>query len=350
MHGKSEFDETVANTRISRSTEFSGDMLSVTEEVQAMLGEVATADIAGEKRKAQIVSKYELEVRAPKDMKWRWDIEPNDLAKRIKPHAKAYGIAVDQAEDDDFQPLIARADFYLNIYDYEQALVDLDTVIDTQPTAQLHSKRAQALIELGRLDAAIEDLQTAYHITPTNSRAYYLADIMSRNGRSDEAIELLGFLPVSDDEIADQVSATSEILGRSGARDEGFALIAGQLEIEPENAGLLNSDCWFRGIYKHQINSAIEQCTKAVERAPYPAAALDSRAMVHFRLGDHAAAIEDLNAALELAPGMSAARFLRGVVKLDKGDKSGRSDVASALRQNPQLEAHYASFGVIPKM
>jgi tetratricopeptide (TPR) repeat protein len=76
---------------------------------------------------------------------------------------------------------------------------------------------------------------------------------------------------------------------------------------------------------------------------------LDSRAMVSYRMGDYDAALKDLDSALELAPALSASLYLRGIVRLEQGDKDGRTDVERALRMAPELAERYAAHGVAPK-
>jgi Flp pilus assembly protein TadD len=77
-------------------------------------------------------------------------------------------------------------------------------------------------------------------------------------------------------------------------------------------------------------------------------AALDSRAMVQFRLGNYDAAIADLDAVLRLAPAVADSRYLRGVVRLRRGDGGGRDDIETALRMAPNLAGFYARHGVSP--
>ena len=77
-------------------------------------------------------------------------------------------------------------------------------------------------------------------------------------------------------------------------------------------------------------------------------AALDSRAMVQFRLGNYDAAITDLDAVLRLEPAIANSRYLRGVVRLKNGDRAGREDIETALRMSPNLAEFYARHGVGP--
>ena len=76
---------------------------------------------------------------------------------------------------------------------------------------------------------------------------------------------------------------------------------------------------------------------------------LDSRAMVSYRRGDYEAAIKDLDSALALTPGVSASMYLRGIVRLEKGDAGGKEDIEQALRISPGLSRRYAAHGVVPK-
>ena len=79
-----------------------------------------------------------------------------------------------------------------------------------------------------------------------------------------------------------------------------------------------------------------------------PMAALDSRAMVQFRLGNYDAAIADLDAVLRIAPAIPDSRYLRGVIRLKNGDQAGRDDIEKALRMSPRLAEFFARHGVAP--
>jgi hypothetical protein len=127
-----------------------------------------------------------------------------------------------------------------------------------------------------------------------------------------------------------------------------LSLLADEVAGKPENSEVLNADCWFRGLFNVALDTAVGSCTRAVERADEPMAALDSRAMVQFRLGNYDAAIADLDAVLRLAPAIADSRYLRGVVRLKKGDRAGQEDIETALRMSPHLAEFYARHGVAP--
>jgi regulator of sirC expression with transglutaminase-like and TPR domain len=96
------------------------------------------------------------------------------------------------------------------------------------------------------------------------------------------------------------------------------------------------------------LDTALRDCTRAIELSDSPAAALDSRAMVYFRMNRLDEAIGDLDAALETVPDMPAALYLRGVVRKAKGDAGGSADLAAARMMAPRIDIEYAKWGVKP--
>jgi len=91
-----------------------------------------------------------------------------------------------------------------------------------------------------------------------------------------------------------------------------------------------------------------EACLKAIEQASGSAAALDSRALVLFRLGRAEEALVDLNKVLAVAPGQHESRYLRGIVRLSLDDKAGQEDIATALAAEPALKGIYGAYGMKP--
>ena len=349
FRGTEEFDESYANTRLVRKVSKNGSVVRIEEQEIGRLGEIAVADLADERRAALTISKADLELDAPANSVWRWERSKNELAKLTAGALEAYDYAVGEADDDDFGPLQARARFHWLVYNFESALNDYSAVIAEEPTASLFLDRASLNESLGRLDDAIADIQFAYDLSPDNSTAYYQAQLMSRTGDHDGALALLDMLPVSEDEIDGMVDARSLVLGLAGNVDSGLELLAERLGDRTDNSTLLNADCWYRALHKVALDDAVSLCNRAVERARSPAPVLDSRAMVHYRRGDMINALADLDAALKLSPGMSASRYLRGIILLDQGKSEGRSQVEMALRQSPELAEYYALYGIKPQ-
>ncbi len=346
--GTPALDDGFGTTRYFRAAGISGDTVNILETVTNRLGEIAPADIAEARRNATRIAKSGMDLIAPADAVWRWQRDAKTLARLTAPARVIYDKAVAEADDDDFLPLETRAAFHYTMYDYARAAADYDTLIAERPTSNHYYNRAESHLSLGRLDRAIDDLQASYDLDPYNSTAYYLSQILVRAGRAEEALALLDMLPVEEDERDDYINTKALVMGLTGDVPGGLQLLQAELDAYPDNATLLGGDCWFRGMNKAALDDAVAQCTRAVERSQYPAGVLDSRALVHHRLGDDAAALSDLDAALKLDPSLADSRYLRGIIRLRQGDRDGRADIESALRQKPELKDYYALFGVAP--
>ena len=337
-----------ANTKILADTQLVGDTIRTQMEMWQTLGEVAPADVAKAKRDALRIKADASEIVAPTEVTWLWDLDDAERRAKAAPILKAYDKAIAFARKDDFGPLYFKAEFLRNIFDFDGALAAYNELVEKNPIAWNHRMRASVLLALGCRENAVADLQEAYDLDPANETAFSLATEMAYVGRADEALELLDALPVSDDDRAGYADTRATVAGLGGDTDSGLSLLAAEVAEKPENSEALNSQCWFRGLFDVAVDDAVSGCTRAIERANNPAPALDSRAMVEYRLGKYDEAIADLDAVLKLAPAIANSRYMRGVVRLMKGDTGGKEDIRKALRINPQLGAYYARHGIEP--
>ena len=337
-----------ANTRIVSSTALNGNKLRTETELRQGLGEIAPADLPEARRQAARIQADSAQLVAPSQPTWRWDLSEKERRAKAAPTLAAYDAAIAFAGPDDFAPLIQKALFLESIYEHELALAAYDQLVESSPSAWAHLQRAGVLLALEREDAAIEDLQASYDLEPHNSTAFSLARALAYAHRADEALELLETLPVGDDEHVNYADARATVTGLLGDTGAGLSLLADEVAGKPENSTVLNADCWYRGLFNVALDGAMGSCTRAVERADDPMAALDSRAMVQFRLGNYEAALDDLDTVLRLAPAVPASRYLRGVVRLKNGDQEGRKDIETALVMSPNLATFYARHGVAP--
>ena len=344
--GQELLEGSAANVNMRRAARMEAGRVVVDERIEHTLGEIAPEELTGQKLAAKRLSGQSLKLKSVSGLPWRWTLPERDLQARIAPLIAAYTKAVEDREDDDFSPLLSRASFYRQVYMYDEALADYDAVLAEEPTADLHLTRAYLLFDMDRHDAMQAALGKAYELDPQNSTAFVQAEMLSRTGKHDEALELMELLPVAEEEQDSFVGNMALNLGRAGQVDSGLETLAARLADEGDNAYLLNSDCWFRGLHAVALDDALAQCTRAVERAEYPAAALDSRALVHYRMGELGAAKDDLDAALRLSPDLAAAHFMRGVIRLEEGDRAGKRDIAVAKRLSPGIEEFYALYEI----
>ena len=349
LEGQTQFDGGFANTRVASNSWIANGAYYTEAEIFQSLGEIASEDLPEARRAARRMETSVDELVTPDDVVWRWSLSPAERSQRAEPVIAAYDAAIEFAEEDDYSPLQARALFLLHIYDYEQSLADFDTLIELSPSAWAYSTRSNIHDALGNRPAAIADLQAAYDLNPINGTAFSLARLLAYEGQLNMAQELLDSLYVGEEDRIGFADAQATVAGLEGDTESGLMLIAQEVDDRPQNAEILNSDCWYRGLFNTALGEALDQCTRAVERADNLSFALDSRALVRYRLGNLEAAIRDLDAALELSPGLAPSLYLRGVIRLEAGDSDGQGDIETALRMSPQLADFYSRHGVAPQ-
>lgn len=346
LEGAGNYSDEAANQIVIRETTLDGSRFSATVEAIQLLGEIAPEDIAAERRAALAFNSKELKLTAPEALQWRWEVTPQELARRVAPLRARYDAAVAQADADDFGPLTQRYAFNELVLDYPAAIADLDTIIEEEATVDMIAARAGLYYQLGEFAAAERDASTAFDLDPSPFRGAYLAGMMARRGSTDEALSLLASIPASGDDLLTVVEMQAHTLAMAGRDTEALVTFQSYLADNENTAEALNSDCWFRAVFEIAMDNALSQCTAAVEQSDQPANSLDSRAMLYFKRGDYAAALADLDAALRLDPMLSGSLYLRGLTRLEMGDAEGRDDIRSALRLMPSIAQWYEPYGI----
>ncbi len=203
----------------------------------------------------------------------------------------------------------------------------------------------------------------------TGQEAKQLADIKAARALdpgSDAAIGQLATYQATHGEAAAGVALVDERLARAGTKDRvdwlttkasvqseaGDAAAALKTldeaqALRPGNSTVLNQRCWTRGTANLDPAAGLKDCTRAIELADNSADALDSRAMVQFRLARYDDVLADLNAALDQEPEQAASLFMRGVVRARMG-QDGAADLAAARLITPTVDKEFARYGIKP--
>lgn len=116
----------------------------------------------------------------------------------------------------------------------------------------------------------------------------------------------------------------------------------------PGKPGLLNSRCWIKGTRNTALESALKDCTTSIELSDNSASALDSRAMVYFRMNRVDDALADLEAVLTDNPELAASLYMRGVIRKRRGDPKAADDLAAARTLSPDIDETYRKYGIQP--
>lgn len=347
IRGEASFENTIGGNVIRSTGGIEGERFELTQDLKSLVWEFPADQLAAVKRDTMRMQRRLPKLIAPVDVRRAWEYLGDDK-KMLDGIEAAYSALVEQEEEDEIEAYFNRASFYAGTGDWASALADLDVVVERQPSSENHVARALAKRQLGDLAGALADLEEAERLNPSEADHQLQIELLGQMGRGDEALALAeeSALVAADPDWADIQLAYAE--GWAGQYEKGLARLTELAEIAPAESAAHNALCWYSGIWDMATSETLPFCLKAIEQAAGSVAALDSRALVLFRLGRAEEALVDLNKALAVAPGQHASRYLRGIVRLGLGDEAGQRDIATALAAEPALKDIYRAYGVTP--
>jgi tetratricopeptide (TPR) repeat protein len=285
--------------------------------------------------------------RAPETTRRAWDYGSDRSA--LAPLEEAYATLIEDAEDFDSSALINRAAFRSGTFDHAGSIEDYDAAIAMDPTNDLYLARGSAQFMLGEYEAALEDYRLAEDSQPDGSTYSTQIELLGLMGRGEEARALAEEYAAFADAPHEADEILGIALGWAGSPEEGIELLHSTLASRPGDGGLLNAVCWESGKWDLVNEEILETCVGAVEKFDFSPAALDSRALAQYRLGNYEAALIDADAALGEYRQMPDTRFLKGLILIAMGDrKAGQASIAEAKVMKPSVERQYAVWGLTP--
>ena len=195
---------------------------------------------------------------------------------------------------------------------------DIDAALIISPNDyQLLTRRAQIRLAKGDRVGALADTEAAAAAAPKGSM---------------QAVPIVG------------------LFERLGKADRGLALLDPVVALHHDDsryANLLNARCWNRALVNIDLDRALTDCNAAIAKSGGAPGMLDSRALVHFRRNEFAAAIADDTAALAKNPNLAGSLYIRGQARIASGDKApGMADIVSARTLDPAIDQHFAPYGL----
>jgi tetratricopeptide (TPR) repeat protein/predicted aspartyl protease len=111
----------------------------------------------------------------------------------------------------------------------------------------------------------------------------------------------------------------------------------------------LNLRCWARALMGQELDKALSDCDASLRRLPKAANVLDSRGLVHLRLGDYDKAVADYDRALAIVPKNAWSLYGRGMAKLKLNRAAeGKVDISAAEAINPHIADEARKHGLTP--
>ena len=351
LDGEQKLVATLAGVTIDRRTTIVNGTITVDDRAAQSGIEIAPADIAATRTQVALAKTKLLTVVAPATLPPRWQVAKADTANGLfKPLLAAFGgvIARDPTEAYTYNN---RSSFLIGMYDFKSALPDLDKAIGLSPTAVRYLTRAYVLRILGADQKALADMQAALKLEPANAGAiqsigFYLID----HGKSDAANALVqDRIDAGGDQRSEMMGVKADFLAREGSKDAALTAIDQAIAVKTGNPLLLNARCWIKGQLNVQLDTALKDCTKAIELSDYSANILDSRALVYFRMNRFDDALADLDGALAQNPAQASSLYLRGIIRKRQGKTvDAAQDLEAATFMQPLVAENYKPFGIVP--
>lgn len=349
IEGDAVFADTLAGLAMTRDIAIAGEMLTQKETIDFSGVEIPAAELpALRTRMAQVIARQPRLV-APADTPRYWQVPQAERRARYAAIEAGY-TAVIARDPEDQSGYAWRGWFRDRAGNKTGALSDFAKAIAIEPTTFTYNARARLYEGAGKFAPALADFTAAAELDPSDDTiAADQARLLLKTGKPEQARALL------DERIANSGSQNSnlyaslaDLMIRAGQGAEAIAVLDEQIASHPSDPTLLNARCWVKGTTSVQLDSALKDCSKAIELSDSPAQSLDSRAMVFFRLNRLEEAQADLDAALLTWPDSASALFMRGVIGKQLGRAGHGSDLAAAREIDPMVDADFKVYGIAP--
>ncbi|HTI66805.1 MAG TPA: aspartyl protease family protein [Caulobacteraceae bacterium] len=236
-----------------------------------------------------------------------------------------------------------RGSAYFARRDFPHAIADFTRAAELEPANAKHFYfRGQARLVSGQPVLGLADLNETLRLKPDDSDSLLMrAELYLRQGDEDRARRDF------DSAIRAAPADSTPLMRRAAvyANTERFEPALGYYDQwiaqNPKDMRLhvaLNGSCFMRAVLGRDLEGALADCDAALKLQPGGSGYLDSRALVHLRLGHVDEAIADYDAALKAQPKRAFTLYARSVARQRKGDQAGAdADRAAAIAIDPKV-------------
>ncbi len=349
IEGDGDMSFDLAGRRYDRKATLAGGVLTIEERSTSSGAELPAAELPATRAKLAASQGRTLRLATGTDYAPPYEQISAAMRAHKLDRLAALHTTIIAVKPDDAGRYINRAVFYETSFQRELALADLDKAVSLDGSAATLLRRAGLLEDMGRKDKAAADLQAVLALDPSSRVALTRLGLLQIDaGHKDEALAPIDqHLDTADEDKPDWEAAKAELLARAGDADGAVAALDKAIAVKSASAPFLNARCWIKGTLVVQLDSALQDCTRAIELTENNTSALDSRAMVYFRLNRLNEALADLDAALDRNPMMPASLYLRAVIerKLGKAESADK-DAAFARLISPRIDEEYARWKI----
>ena len=206
-------------------------------------------------------------------------------------------------------------------------------------TADLYTNCAIARIKIGDFDEALVDLDIAIRTNPGLISAYLARGVALRQvGRLEEALSDLNRVIAAKSDLAEAYNDRADVFLDMGKVSDAMVDLRHVLPMRPRFPGT-HYQLGYAELAQRDYGAAISNFNKAMELDPKMSGAYEGRGTALMARGELTKAIEDFTTALKINPNRAEAFENRGLALLLLGRVAeAEEDFAECLRLKPQLQ------------
>jgi tetratricopeptide (TPR) repeat protein len=265
------------------------------------------------------------------------------LSKKQWNQAIAFFDKTLQANPDNVQALVGRSKANVQLGNMDKAVADVETAIKKNPTAQAFAQRGLLKKLQKKNDEALKDFTEAIKLNSNFAWAYaQRADLYSREKDQEKALQDINKAIGSKADVGDAYRLRVWILNRMGKCKEASEDIKKVEQLSPNNAWTIQDKAWFLLTCPDEKlqdpTKAMELAKKALELTGGKDGLVhETVAEAYFRQGDALKAAEHQKKAIELGstvcPDGSCLKEMQQ--RLQKYELAGRQEVRSGYEIVP---------------
>ena len=234
----------------------------------------------------------------------------------IEAYSRAAGLSATAA------PLMRRSAAWEALRDTRKAMADLDEAVRVEPAAAVAwTARGLLNLQLGRTDQALEDLTRALKLDPKSAKVRVArGSFYARTDKAQLALEDFNVAIAADPNLAEAYNNRGALYANAfNDTDKALNDIVSAVVLSPQNAGYQFNLGIMRLRARH-YHKALEALDAALSLKGPVAPIMQARAEVRAQLGEHAAALRDVQIALEKDPHNPAIYDSLGLIRLAAHD------------------------------
>lgn len=346
LQGTANLDEIAAGTKFYRTVQLDGGTVRLSDRTSYVPAELDKAAIAEGKSAVRRIASGDPQVKIEGPTRF-WEVDDKEIARRVAPVIAGVDKLAEQF-DDRAEMVLLRGLVHMMGRNYALAQADFEKALELEASPMAYQALAQVQAVRGDMEGALANAERAFDLQGDIETASEYAGLLARADRADEGLDLLDGLGLTGDEAVSVMTQWSELSGYAKRESEAWDRLAEMIDERPEDVSLLNGKCWMAGIWNFNLDDALGYCEEAVTLSGQDAGVIDSRALVKYRQGKIDEALADIEAALAKEPALASSRYLRGLIRIERGDAKGREDIVQAERIDPSIAARFEDFGLKP--